>query len=67
MRSSYENIIQVLDGKEILKFDNEVSGNILVASYGSTTFINNITIDNDSILIIGDRHSIHEYATKKQS
>ncbi len=67
LRSSYENIIQVLDGKEILKFDNEVSGNILVASYGSTTFINNITIDNDSILIIDDRHGIHEYATKKQS
>ncbi len=62
MCTTYDNIIQALDGKEILKFDEEINGKIIVPSYRSTTFINNITIDNNSILIMGDRHSIHEYA-----
>lgn len=60
--TSYENIIKTLKGQEILKFDEEIDGNILVASYRSTTFIKNIKLTNKDILIVGDRHSIIEYA-----
>lgn len=60
--TSYENIIKILNGEEILKYDDEIKGNILVASYKSTTFLDNIELDKDTILIVGDRHSILEYA-----
>lgn len=62
MCTSYDNILEALEGKEVLRFDDEINGKIIVPSFRSTTFINNITIDNNSILIVGDRHSIHEYA-----
>lgn len=62
LETSYDNIIDTLNGKQILKFDDEIKGNINVALLRSTTFIQNIKLDNDSILIVGDRHSIIEYA-----
>jgi len=62
LNTSYKNLIEDLKGKEILKFDDEIKGNILVASYKSTSFIENVKLDRDSILIVGDRHSIIEYA-----
>lgn len=60
--TSYLNILNTLSGTEVLKFDDEIIGNILVASYKSTTFLNNIELNKDTILIVGDRHSILEYA-----
>ena len=62
LNTSYGNIIETLKGKELLKFDEEIKGNILVASFKSTTFLENIKLDNNTILIVGDRHSIIEYA-----
>lgn len=63
--SSYDNIIETLAGKIITRFNDEIKGNILIASYKSTTFIENVKLDNDTILIVGDRHSIIEYAVKQ--
>lgn len=60
--TSYTNILNVLHAKELLKFDEQITGNILVASYKSTTFIENTKLTNNDILIVGDRHSIIEYA-----
>lgn len=60
--TSYTNVIDVLDGKEINKSDEEIIGKILIASYRSTTFIENVKLDPQTILIVGDRHSIIEYA-----
>ena len=62
LKTSYDNILDALDGSEVLRFDNEIEGNILTASYRSTTFLNNIDLDKHTILIVGDRHSILEYA-----
>ena len=62
--TSYDNILDVLKASEILKFDDEICGKILVASYRSTTFINNVHLDNSNILIVGDRHSVIEYAVE---
>ena len=60
--TSYDNLIKVLDGESITKFDDEIKANVLVASYKSTNFINNVKLKNDTALIVGDRHSIIEYA-----
>lgn len=65
LNTSYKNIIDTLNGKEIAKYDEEITGNILIASYRSTTFIENVDLAPDTILIVGDRHSIIEYAIEK--
>ena len=64
--TSYNNIIKTLNAKEILKFDDEIIGNIVITSYSSSTFIENISLNKDTILIVGDRHSIIEYAIKSK-
>ncbi|HPF82865.1 MAG TPA: putative manganese-dependent inorganic diphosphatase [Bacilli bacterium] len=64
--TTYNNIIKVLKAKELLKFNDDIKGNIIVASYKSTTFIENISLSNKDILIVGDRHSIIEYAVKNK-
>ncbi len=63
--TSYENLMLVLKGEGILKFDNNIIGKLIVAAYRSTTFIENIDLNKDMILIVGDRHSVIEYAVKK--
>lgn len=60
--TSYKNLIHVLKGEELLKFDDEIIGRILVAAYRSTTIIENVKLERDMVLIVGDRHSVIEYA-----
>ncbi len=60
--TSYQNVMHVLKGEEVLKFDEEIVGKILVAAYRSSTFINQISLTSKDILIVGDRHSVIEYA-----
>jgi manganese-dependent inorganic pyrophosphatase len=64
--TSYENILNTLNGEEILKFDDKISGKLNVASFRSTTFMNNVSLDPKDILIVGDRHSIIEYAVNSK-
>ena len=60
--TSYDNILETLSGKEILRFDEEIEGNILAAAYKSQTFIDRVVLDKKDILILGDRYKIMEYA-----
>jgi len=62
--TSYDNIVKTLDGKSVLKFDEEIDGNIIAAAFKSTTILSEIPVDRSNILIVGDRHSIIEYAVK---
>jgi len=62
LKTSYDNLIKTLNASSILKFDEEIEGNILVAAYRSTTFMDVINLTNNDILIVGDRHSIIESA-----
>ena len=61
LRTSYKNIVETLNGEEILKFDEEIEGNIMAAAFRSATFIQNIKVNQDDILIVGDRNNILEY------
>lgn len=60
--SSYKNILKAIKGKELLHFDDKIKGNLTVASYRSTTILSTVQFDNNSILMVGDRHSVIEYA-----
>ena len=67
INTSYDNLLEALNGKEILRFDKEIRGNIISPSYRSTTFKENIKIDKESVLITGDRHAIIEYALENSA
>lgn len=67
LNTSYQNIIDTLNGESLLRFDEEISGELLIASYRSTTFIDTIKVDSNTILIVGDRHSIIEYAVNNHT
>lgn len=64
LHTSYNNILDTLNANEVLRFDEEIEGYILVAAYKSETFINRVRLDKDNILIVGDRYKIQEYAIK---
>ena len=62
INSTYDNILEAINGKELLRFDEDIQGKLTVASYRSTTIISSVPLDTNSILMVGDRHSVIEYA-----
>ncbi len=60
--TSYDNIIRVLKGEEIVRASEDIIGKLIVAAYRSTTFMSNVELSRNNILIVGDRHSVIEYA-----
>lgn len=62
LETSYDNLLHVLNGEEIVRKDEEITGKLLIAAYRSSTFMSNISLNKDDILIVGDRHSLIEYA-----
>lgn len=67
INTSYDNLLEALDGKEILRFDKNIQGKVISASYSSNTFKEKIVIDENCVLIVGDRHGIIEYAVNNKA
>ena len=66
LNSSYDNILTILEGEEVVKATNKIEGNLFVVSYKSKTFVKSVDLKEDDILIVGDREHIHEYAVKSK-
>lgn len=64
--TTYENILDCVMGRAVLKFNEDISGNVMVASYQSKTFQDEVVVSNDDILIVGDRYKIIEYAIESK-
>ena len=64
--TNYENILKTLDGESLFRYDDDIKGDILIASYKSQTFIENIELNSNIILITGDRYNIIDYALKNK-
>lgn len=62
VETTYDNILDSLDGRACLKFDDKFKGQVIVASYQSKTFQKEINLSKNHILICGDRYDIIEYA-----
>jgi manganese-dependent inorganic pyrophosphatase len=60
--TSYDNLLHVLKGEEVYRCSDEIIGKLIVAAYRSTTFMSTVNLDKNNILIVGDRHSVIEYA-----
>ncbi len=58
----YDNIIETLIGKTLLKFDEIIDGDITVASFEENTLRRSKLINKESIVIVGDRYDIIRYA-----
>ena len=65
LNSNYEHILQTIEGKEVLKFNDEIEGELTNIAIRSTSFYNQDLFNKDTILIVGDRHSIIEEAVNK--
>ena len=66
VNTTYESILNTIDGEEVLKFDEEIKGTLLIASYNAETLIEDVELNNNTILMVGDRHNIIEYAIKNK-
>lgn len=60
--TNFENLTNILEATDYLKFDDHISGYAHAATFDDETFINDIPIDHESILIVGDRETILKYA-----
>ncbi len=67
LNASYNNVLKVLDGKEILKFDDDLQGNIMAATFGSEIFLSEAKIDRNSIVIVGSRKYVLDYCINKRA
>ncbi len=64
--TTYDNILASINGTTCLKFDDNIVGRAMVASYQSKTFQEEVKLTSKDILIVGDRYKIIEYALKSK-
>ncbi len=67
LNASYENVLETLEAEQILKFDNILEGSINIAAFKNTTFIENVKIDGNSIILVGDRYKVLEHSIKNKA
>lgn len=61
IETSFDNLTSILEATDYLKFDDCISGYAHAATFDDETFINDIRIDKESIVIVGDRETIIKY------
>ena len=66
LETNYNHLLTTLNGKELLRFNDEICGNVTTCDYRSSTFQMHMLLNNKTILVVGDRHSIIEYAVNKR-
>ncbi len=62
LKTNIENIVSVLSGEVLLKFQDEIDGSIVAATYQSKTILESVTLTSQNIMIVGDRYRVLEYA-----
>ncbi len=62
LRTSILNLVKVLEGEIVLKFTDEIDGNIFAATYKSKTIFETVKLTKDDIMIVGDRYKILDYS-----
>ena len=67
LNASYQNIIEALEAEEVLKYNDKIEGTFTIAAFKNTTFIENIKVDNKTIVLVGDRYKVIEYAIKNKA
>lgn len=64
--TTFDNIISTLNSLNYVRVDDEIKGNIVAVTFDDNTFINKIKLDSNSIVIVGDRQAIIDYAIESK-
>ena len=64
--TTFDNIIGTLKCNVFVKSSDVICGNIIAATFDDNTFINKVKLDGNSILIVGDRRNIIDYAIESK-
>ena len=62
--TSYDNLLEVLHASSVHRASEEIVGKVMVAAYRSTTILSTVSFEKNDVLILGDRHSVIEYAVE---
>ena len=62
--TTFENIISTLKSVHYVKIDEKITGEIIAVTFDDHTFIDNVQLNENSIVIVGDRKAIIDYAIK---
>lgn len=62
--TSYDNILKIIKGKELLRFKDKIEGRIILSAYKTTDFEENVNLSSNNILITGNRFNIIKDAIK---
>ena len=62
VNTTMDNIIETLDAKVIVKCDDLISGDILIAGLQSKTIESTFNLSSRDILIVGDRYKVLNFA-----
>ena len=65
LKTSYDNLLDVLCGKEILRYFDLIEGNVLVGGYKSVIFVEEVKLSLKSILITSNRPIIIKHAIEQ--
>lgn len=66
LKASYDNILKVIGGKEVLRFDTDITGDIFAATYSSEAFIDATDFKDDAIVIVGNRKKVIDYCIEEK-
>lgn len=64
LNTTYDTIVSIIKGKELLKFKDKIEGKIILSTYKTTDFEENINLSSNNILITGNRFNIIKEAIK---
>ena len=64
--TSYNNILETIDGTSVLQYNDEIDGNLMIAAFNSESFLKDVNLNNNSVLIVGDRFSIVKKALESK-
>lgn len=66
LNALYDNILKVLNGKEVLRFDDEICGQIMAATFSSELILADSNISSNTIMIVGARKYVVDYCINKK-
>ena len=62
INTNIKHLLKTLDAKIITDFETKFEGKISTVTFSSDTFIKEVPLSHESILVVGDRYKVLEYA-----
>ena len=66
INTSFDNILKTLNGDTVVKVDDDINGNVKVIAAQRATLEEEIKLNKNDIIIVGDRYKILNYAIESK-